>query len=190
MKLPIDKLKNLPPIVTITIPFLILFLITYFILLPAIKEYNALSMRIKNKTVDLAVVESTNAQYAILKEEIKNKELELNQLKERLFWERDISKFLNELTRLASDLQIEFISLKPETPSSPKDTVSKDFLLMNVPIEVMFRSNYNELISFLKRIEEGEKFIKIDTLSIQSQPNNIYKHNVRMKLSILIEQGA
>lgn len=191
---PIDKLKSLP-IVNIAVPFLILFLAGYFVLLPAIKQHGALAGRIKNKELDLAFVQVSNAQYAALKEDIKDKESQVAQLKKRLFWEKDISKFLNELTRLASDLQIEFVSLKPQAQAAPqdkapKDKEQKDFLLTKVPIEVTFRSSYNGIISFLKRIEEGEKFIKIDSIAIESQASDIYKHNIRMKLSILIEQGA
>jgi Tfp pilus assembly protein PilO len=193
---PIDKLRSLP-IVNIAVPFLVLFLAGYFVLLPAIKQYAALSQRIKNKELDLALVQSSNAQYAALKDDIENKESQVAQIKNRLFWEKDISKFLNELTRLASDLQIEFVSLRPEASGVPlekdkgaKDREQKDFVLTKVPIEVTFRTSYNGIIDFLKRIEEGQKFIKIDTLAIESQANDIYKHNVKMRLSILIEKGA
>lgn len=197
MKLP-DSIKNLP-ISSIIVSILILSAIVYFLLLPALKQHKLILGRIKNKKADLGRVEVPTDKYAILRENLNNSKSQLAGLERRLFWEQDISKFLNELTRLASDIKIEFISLKPETAkpetasvpkAEAKATEKKELKLIQVPIAVAFRSNYNDMINFLRRIEEGGRFIKIDSLSIESEPNNIYKHISRMKLSIFVERGG
>jgi Tfp pilus assembly protein PilO len=190
----INNIKNLH-IFSIVIPILVLFTVVYFFLLPAIQKDNLLSAQIRKSKTDLGVAQAPIKEYAALKEDIKKKNSELAEIKQRLFWERDISKFLNELTRLASELQIEFVSLKPETmpPEQEEGRESdkkKPKKLTSVPITVAFKSNYNEIISFLKRIEEGERFIRIDSLSIESEPSNIYKHLTKVKLNIFIEKGG
>ncbi|MFZ2603610.1 MAG: hypothetical protein WAX79_06410 [Candidatus Omnitrophota bacterium] len=192
----IDKIRKLP-IISLLISSLILCFVVYFVLLPAIKQCAALAKSIKDKKADLASLQSFNSRYAVLKEEIRKKSSELEALKSKLFWGRDISKFLNELTRLATDLKIEFVSLKPEIspPSLAKDDKKSkkepdDYLQTQVSIAVSFRSNYNDIVIFLKRIEEGDKFIKINSLNIEKQPDNIYNHNVNMKLDILVEKGG
>lgn len=190
-----DKIKKFP-IIGLLIPFLVLCLVVYFVLHPAIKQCVALSKSLKEKKDNLASLQSFNSQYVVLKEEIRNKSTELEALKSKLFWGRDISKFLNELNRLASDLEIEFVSLKPEiSPASLAQDDKKsnketdDYSQAQVSIAVSFRSNYNDIITFLKRIEAGDKFIKITSLSIEKQADNIYNHNVNIKLGILVEKG-
>jgi len=193
MKL-INNLKNLPILSTL-IPIVVLFFVVYFILIPAIKKDSLLVQQIKNTKLGLGVIQSPIQEYGSLKENINSKNAQLAGIKMKLFWERDISKFLNEFTRSASDLQIEFISLRPEAmpeeESNKPDKKEPQELkkLTPVPIAVVFRSSYNDIINFLQRIEKGEKFIRIDSLSIESEPANIHKHLTKMKLSIFIDKG-
>ena len=112
--------------------------------------------------------------------------------------EKDISKFLSELTHLASDLPMEFVSWRPEavvsvltTAEDKKDKKDKkvlDYSIMQAPISVVLRADYNSLVNFLKRIEEADRFIKIDTFIIEPDQRNIYKHNIKMKLGIFIKE--
>ena len=64
--------------------------------------------------MDLGVVQAPIKEYGALKSDIEARKDQLAAIEKKLFWQKDISKFLNELTRLASDLDIEFVSLKPE----------------------------------------------------------------------------
>jgi len=192
VKLP-GNIKNLQ-IFSIIIPALFLFIIVYFLLLPSLKQQNLISQKIENKRADLGKVTTPTNEYIILREDLNKKKSQIKELKNKLFWERDIGKFLNELTRLASDLNIEFISLKPETMSVAQEEIKEsgkeELRLVEIPITVVFKSSYNEIINFLKRVEEGKRFIRIDSLSIESEQNSIYKHTTRMKLDICVEKGG
>jgi len=189
MKLP-DKIKNIPILSTI-ISLGCLSAIIYFLLIPALAERNKISQQIKNKRLDLIKVKTPDSEYANLREDLDKRNLERQELKKSLFWERDTGKFLNELTRLAEDLNIEFVYLKPETISVANEQKDKkEKILVQVPIDVAIKSSYNDTINFLKRIEEGKRFIRIDSLNIESGRGNIYEHTTRMQLSIFIEKGA
>jgi len=174
--------------------FLLLGIMFCFIFLPALRQSRLLSKQIKDKRTNLTKMQTLTSEYSRLEAEIKNTREKAQLLKNRLFWEKDISRFLSELTRLASDLQIEFVSLKPESVSSlqqkEKIESQKGYLFAQVPILVVLRSNYGDLVRFLKRIEETDKFIKIESLSIESEQRDIHKHNVKMTLSIFVEEKA
>lgn len=196
MKPLISKFKNLP-VIPFLLSILVFFAVVYFFLLPAIRQNKILLQQIKDKKFDLKGAQAPINEYVLLKEDISKKNLLLAEVKKRLFWEKDISRFLNELTHLASDLQIEFVSLKPEVVLAEEtgaESAKKEGKGLkkpdSVPITVVLKSSYNDIISFLKRIEAGEKFIRIDSLGIESDPANIHKHLTKMKLSIFIEEGG
>ena len=141
--------------------------------------------------MDLGVVQAPIKEYGALKSDIEARKDQLAAIEKKLFWQKDISKFLNELTRLASDLDIEFVSLKPEQLSIVgQEGGEADLKLVSVPIMVAFRSSYADTIRFLERIEEGERFIRIDALSVEADPRLILKHLTKMKLSIFIKKGG
>jgi hypothetical protein len=191
-----NKNQVIASAVSVAVPALILFGVVYFFLIPVVKSNILLKRQIKDKKQELGVVQVPIKEYGSLKEDMNKKNAELSGVKNELFWEKDISKFLNELTRLASDLQIEFISLKPESLTRPqedpeadkKDSQETKFLI--IPISVAFKSSYMDTMVFLKRIEAGQRFIRIDSLNIESETGNILKHLTKMQLSIFIENDS
>jgi len=171
--------------------FLLLLVVCYFVFLPALRQSRLLSYQIKEKKTNLARLQALTGEYNRLEAEVNKTKDQLQILKNRLLWERDISRLLNELTQLASNLQIEIVSLKPESATLPREKEKKepgDYLLARVSISVTLKSDYDNAIKFLRRIEEADKFINIDLLSIESGQRDIYKHNVKMKLSIFTEE--
>ncbi|MFH1457854.1 MAG: type 4a pilus biogenesis protein PilO [Candidatus Omnitrophota bacterium] len=191
-----NSIKSLPAL-SAFVPILIFPVVVYFLLLPAFKDNISHRLQIKNRKIDLGVAQAPIKESGVLKEDIKGKKAQLTEMETRLFWKRDISKFLTELTRLAADLEIEFISLKPEPLTVDQESRSLDKKepkelkkMASVPISVAFKSNYNDIINFLKRIEEGERFIRVDSLSIESESGDMRKHVTKMGLSIFVEAGG
>lgn len=175
----------------------VLFLTVYYVFLPAIRSSYALTKQIKEKKVDTTKIQIASDEFEKLAKKINGLRQQSGTLDEKLYWEEDISKFLDKLTQLAADLNIEFVSLKPESviqPPKSKDKKdkkeSRENLLAQVPITVSFKASYSNLVEFLKRIEEADKFIKIDTFSIESEQKEIHKHNIKMLLVIYIKGHA
>ncbi|MFH0857923.1 MAG: type 4a pilus biogenesis protein PilO [Candidatus Omnitrophota bacterium] len=172
---------------------LILFLLLYLVFFPAVRQFHSLSREIKNRTIDLTRVKSPVQEYQVLEAEASNMGKQIDGLKNKLFWEKDISKFLNEITHLASS-GIELISFKPESslPALGKEesAFGDKYKFSQTPISVTLKSGYGDLVEFLKKIEEAEKFIKIEALTIENDPDNIYQHNVNIKFSIFTKEEA
>ena len=170
------------------ISFVALYITSHFIFLPALKQSRSLASQIGRKKIDLSKVQALPGEYEQLASQIDKQKAQLENLKNKLFWEKDISRFLNELTKLASDLPIEFSSLKPESASAVIGKEPRGYLFSQVPIAVALKSGYDNLVEFLRRIEESDKYINIDTLNIESDRSDIYRHNIKIKLIILVKE--
>lgn len=175
-------------LIAVGISSVALYIIFHFIFLPALKQSRSLVSQIGRKKIDLSKVQTLPGEYEQLANQIDKQKAQLENLKNKLFWEKDISRFLNELTKLASDLPIEFASLKPGAASSVIGKEPKGYLFAEVPISVALKSGYDNLVEFLRRIEESDKYINIDTLNIESDRSDIYRHNIKMKLIILVKE--
>lgn len=171
-------------LIAVGISFVILYITFHFIFLPALKQSRLLASQIGKKKIDLSQVQALLGGYEQLASQIDKQKTELENIKNKLFWEKDISKFLNELTKLASGLPIEFTSLKPESAKE----IQKEPKGYQVPIAVALKSAYGNLVEFLRRIEESDKYINIDTLNIESDRSDIYRHNIKIKLIILSKE--
>ncbi|MFH1397536.1 MAG: hypothetical protein ABIH27_03170 [Candidatus Omnitrophota bacterium] len=186
-------------------------LILYLVFSPALKRYRELNKQFKVKSVDLVKLEGLIKESALLKQELDKDKADIELIKYELFWGKDAGNILAELTLLADGLEIEFVSVKPEPmvipkPKAPekkksskvaakqKDSQAKkaekeelpDFPY--IPISVDINSGYENFIKFLSRIEEADRFIKINTYTIESGLQDIYRHKVRMKLVIYTEE--
>lgn len=178
-------------IITSVVSLLVMSSTFYFIFLPALKGAGTLSKQIKEKKKNLSTAQPPSDEYSLLEDKVKGEKEELDTLKKRIFWEVDISNFLNTVTQLASELQIEFVSLKPEkrepspSPSEKgKKVPQQSTLLTAVPIAIIIRGSYGDLIKFLKRVEEADKLININTLNIEADRRNIYRHSIKIGLGI------
>ncbi len=181
-------------LVSVVVSFLITGLILYFVLMPAFKQSRLLSSQINDKKAQLIRVRSSSGEYKQLEDETNKAKKELEKVKNSLFWEKDISRFLNQLTEFASDLPLEFVYLKPESPVFPSPLesdkkVTLGYSLTQTPVSVTIKSSFADLVKFLSRVEQAEKFIKIDYFTIDSDRANIYKHNIKMNLSIFGKTG-
>ena len=195
------------------IALLVLYVIVSFLFLPSVKQVRELSTQIKEKNLDINKKKEETESFAKLSEETDKLKDELKEAKSKFLWDSDSSHFLDEFTKLAHDLQMEFVLLKPEKsvkvvnkqlakdakqPSKDKKkdaqkekdkqgTLSSN--LVQQPIKVTVKSDYSDLVKFVKRIEELDKFIRIDSLSIDSGQEDINKQNINLSLTIF-NQGS
>lgn len=180
--------------------------VVIFFFFPSVTQAKNLSKQIKEKNMYVSKKSQEAKNFDKLQVETNKLKEELKVFQDKLIWNTGSSNFLEEFTKLAQDLQIEFVMLKPEmsvkvagkeTPQNTKQ-VSKDkkaaqkekkdsvlySSLVQQSITVTLRSDYLDLVKFIKRIEESGKFIKIDSLSIEAGQENIYKQSINLSLTI------
>ena len=161
--------------------------------LPALKANFKLSGKLRAKKADLEKISGNIKNYGTMENDVKNLNAELKEKKEMLFWEMGIGGFLNEFTQMASGLPIEFVSITPQAPlnagkqeESVQDALSS---YKEVPISVELKGDYASLIKFLSKIEGADKSITVKKLDIASDAQNIFKHTIRMTLTIFSKTG-
>src|SRR3989338_3246369 len=177
--------------ITVIISAVSLVAVVYFGLFPYLANFQQIAQQIKDKKTGLIALKTPAEEYGALEEKVKTLGGRREALKNKLVWESDISSFLTRIIQLASDLKIEFVSLRPEVRPSPSEKVkglSDDYMLTEVPIVLIIKSNYGDLIQFLERIEQSDKFIGVESFSIDTQPLDIYTHSIRMDLSIFAKE--
>ncbi len=177
----------------IVVSLVILLLIIYLAFLPVLKQSLNLTKQIKEKKTDLSKVQISKEGLTRLEEEVTSLNNRIVISNERLFWDKDNSRFLDKLTQLAVDLPIEFVTLKPEAAvvSGKKDAEDANApQLTRIPFTVTLRANYNNLVEFLERIETSEKYIRINTLSIESNTEDMNKHNFTIELNIFTKEAG
>jgi len=201
----LDK-NNQKVVLLSVIAILLLFVVFSFFLLPSVSQVKKLSSQIKEKNVDINKKSQEAKNFDKLQVETNKLQEELKVFQDKLIWNTDSSNFLEEFTRLAQDLQIEFVLLKPDKSVKVADKESAKIIkpagkdkkaaqkekkvsllyssLAKQPILVTLKSNYSDLVKFIKRIEESGKFIKIDSLKIESGQENIYQQSINLSLTI------
>jgi Tfp pilus assembly protein PilO len=171
--------------------FLVLAAVLYLVFVPSIRKFGKISQQIRDKKSELSRVQQPSGEYRVLDKETKEMRSRKDLLVGKLLWESDISRFLSELTKLTSNSEVEFINIKPESalpaPEKDKEKFAK-YRIVQIPISVRIKGSYEGLVNFLKKVEEGAKFIKIEYLNIESDSSSIYKHNINIRFSIIAKE--
>lgn len=88
-----------------------------------------------------------------------------------------------EVEEMAADSGIEIISIKPlAAHDTPRYRLQ--------PIEILFKTTYRPLLSYLQKLEQGKMFYSINKLSIDKQKESPRELDVKMVLHTVFELPA
>ncbi|MEW5707110.1 MAG: type 4a pilus biogenesis protein PilO [Actinomycetota bacterium] len=100
----------------------------------------------------------------VMLEEVRNNaaktEAELASITSKMPSELELASLITELQNIANDAGVNLISIKPSA-TTPKD----GFTELNVNISAV--GSYVSLIDFIKRIENAQRQLKVDTIDIR-----------------------
>lgn len=164
----------------------------YIMAMPPAKALFSVNAKIKKGRLIIPDASTYRSQYKELEKEIEAITQQIAKSKERLFWKKDIAFFLDRLSQIAEQLAVDFISIKPSLSPEPiisddsggKDDKQKTVLMFRNPINITMKAGYAELINFLARVEDSDRFLRIDELTIDPDNKDVLKRNVKMVLSI------
>ena len=111
----------------------------------------------------------------LLKEKIREERKKVSLLKEIEQIEQDISFYqkkisprkevswvLDEVTKIAKDAEIKIATLEPQPPEDIG-------IYTRLPLKLKVECSYHELGNFLSRLENSEKFLRVDSMQIESR---------------------
>lgn len=158
----------------------------FIIFMPLVEELTSLNSKIRKGEKIAPDASGYRRQYAQMEKQIETLSQEITQGKERLFWKRDISFFMEKLSNIAEQLTVDFISIRPSLTPEPVRADNKEgtVLMYRHPVTITMKTGYGELIGFLARIEDSDRFFRIDELTIVPDTKDILKRNVTLILSV------
>ena len=89
------------------------------------------------------------------------------------------------LNRSAAESNVTLKTITPLDKKSIKIPDSED-MYIELPVTLKLKSGYQELVSFLRKIEKLNKIIALTEIRIQPDPQNIWKHDVDLSVAIPI----
>jgi Tfp pilus assembly protein PilO len=117
--------------------------------------------------------------------EIEQLNLKLSSIEQRLFSNaEDIFMYINQF---AETSRLSLKSIEPQEKIKREIPYSKNVYL-ELPVKIKLKSDYYQLLTFLSKIEEAQKFIMVSEVKIQGDPKNIWEHDIEIPLTVPILQ--
>lgn len=140
---------------------------------------SALKLNIANMQNELKIMDE-------YKKKSDNLKTESSDLKKRLSNSKELPNLISEFSKIARDLDVKLVSIKPiARPSSPQtqeDAPSKK-PYVSLPIEIEATSGFHEIGSFIGELEGMNIFIKLVGLDIKGDEDSLYSHKIRLTLN-------
>lgn len=116
--------------------------------------------------------------------EIKSLRESIDYYERRIPSEKAMSWLLIELSRVARETGIRYLSITPQAEDR-KESYTR------VPIRIEIQCGYHNLGRFLSKIENSQRFMSVDNITISPDSSNPLKHRVSMTIStFMLAQGV
>ncbi len=166
IKLPIKiDFKNLPAYaraLIMVLPAVLIIAVTVFVLImPKQKEISALDARIDVQNNKIAETQAKVAKLAILKIENEKLMSRLNELKEQLPDEKEVSGLLKQLSDLSIASGLEVKSWKPK----PK-VQHPSGIVVEIPSDITVSGTYHDFGRFLSSLTRTNRIVNVGTIRI------------------------
>jgi len=97
----------------------------------------------------------------------------------KLPMEKEIPALLEGLSQTAKARGVKIVSIKPLEPQAVSID-NKPAVYTAVPIDVTVRCGYHELGYFINNLEDAERFMKIEEITVEADSNNPRIHNIKI----------
>jgi Tfp pilus assembly protein PilO len=113
--------------------------------------------------------------------EIEQENSKINAIKNNFF--SNVEEIFFSLSRFA---EADKISLKAINPSEKNEVKipNSDEVYLELPITIKLECGFYQLLSFLENLESLKKTILINKIKIQSNPNNIWEHDIELAFKV------
>ena len=147
-----------------------------FLSKPKLKKIEELTGQIVQEKVNLVQLEKIARTKDVLMQEVSKMREEIDYYEKRIPSEKGTSWLLMELSRIARETGIRYVSIVPAEEKKEESYV-------RIPIQVQIKCGYHSLGRFLSRIENSQRFMTVDNLTISPDGSNPLRHNIILKIS-------
>ena len=188
VKLDITKLnKEKSQLLVLSLLVIVIMLVSYFYFFLKPKAAVLREILPEAAALDKEVMETGKLISNIddFKKEISKLKKEVGQYETKLPTEKEITSILNQLSALASQEQVKIIGIR-ELGITRDDAEEKERAYKEVPIEIEMKSGYHQLGRFINKIESSDRLMKIESLEINSNYQNLTEHTVKLVISSFV----
>jgi Tfp pilus assembly protein PilO len=149
---------------------------------PATKLWRDLQTDIDTKNQSLVSSRSKAGELPAVAIEVERLRQQLDRFDRQIPRQQELPQFLTKLDALKQDVTLTKWNLKPEMPK-PGDSYSEQ------SIHVDFQGDYEDVASFLAKVESLDRLTRVRRLALRSAPGKNGVVEVQMDLSIYFLEG-
>jgi len=162
IKLDIKTLPAYVKIIVAVLPSIIIALLVLFLVInPKLKQIKVLEAQIDKQNNEIAASQAKAAKLEVLKMENERLVKRINELKEQLPEEKEISNLLKQVSDMGTSAGLEIKSWKP----APK-TTHPSGIVYEIPVSVDVTGTYHNLGYFLSSITKLNRIVNISDMKL------------------------
>jgi len=199
MAINLSKAEKEKAIFFIVVTVLIIVALIQFVTRPAIRKLGNLNRQVSEVRENLKKSESLIARKSQIENRFNSLQAKLEDFKLALPSRSDVPNILQNISRLAGESRVKILKIEPiklerksPLPISPqvKQPVVQPppSIYTEVPIKVEAKGGYHALGEFANRIESAKNLMSISDLEIESNTDDMYRHNIRLLISVYLLQ--
>ncbi len=182
-----DEQKKL--YVTVGGAVIIVVLYLTFLILPTFNSLSEVSRMVKDLKDRINLVESREKRLDEMTERLNVLREEQTRYAKQLPVEKEIPKFLEGLAAMAKESNVKILSVTPQEFSTKGLDEETARYFREMPIVITAKSGYHQLGYFINKLEQGERFVEIQDLSVQYDSKYPRSHNVKIVLKAYVAVG-
>ena len=156
----------------------------YYLLTPQIARISLLRKNITQKKAEIQKAKAMIAKKPQLEREFQTVQKLIKEYQKRMPGEDKIPDFLSSLTDIANEHKVKLMSIDPgKLKKSGKTSIYTEY-----PIALGIKGGYHQIARFMNKLENLERFVKINHINIISDKKDELKHTADIYLSIFIFQ--
>ncbi|MCK5451460.1 MAG: type 4a pilus biogenesis protein PilO [Candidatus Omnitrophica bacterium] len=167
----------------ITVSFAVLYLLIFIV--PVFTGFMNMRREIKTLEDEIDMVNNRVKMINNMTLKLQTLQDELDSYSKGLPEQKEITKFLEELSSVAKTAGVKILSITPLDIKDTLDPEAREYY-KEMPINVTAQSGYHQLGQFVSDLENGERFISIENLNIQMNKKSPRKHNVELMLKTYV----
>ncbi|MFC1709904.1 type 4a pilus biogenesis protein PilO [Candidatus Omnitrophota bacterium] len=153
-------------------------------------QWRSLSSNYKNASEKKQIINSLEIDLRNLdgyNNEILGLDEKISKLKLSIIDEVDISALIENISNLADSSGVKITQIKPVFEASESKYVeAKDSKFAEVEIQIIAKSDFHQLGSFISKIESAKNFLKVYSFDITTDNRNYFVQNIALSLKSFV----
>lgn len=150
------------------------------ILFIAIVGMNFIYQSAKRKIEAIEATQKKEEEKNKLLKEVNKRQKDIQKYRFRLSLNKDISYFINYVSKLADASGVEVISIEPKS-------LQRENYYQKLPLNLSLKASYNELGKFISKLESSEQFILVEKMRFGKQEIGKLSSSEEIKVEVKLD---